>query len=211
MIKMKLKECAGKNTHKKVLDLMKTKKRGRVLDIAAGYGNISLQLKRMGFDVTAADINPNLFKPKNIECIKVDANKKLPFGPESFDYVVSVETVEHLKNPWFFIDEIHRILKEKGTCIITSPNVETLQNRLFYLLKGKFNWFHTEEALEDHKTPIFSWIFRYMVKEKFLIKKETFNAGEVIGFLPRIGIEIRLPIKGGNLFGEIRIIEMVKK
>ncbi|MFB2623664.1 class I SAM-dependent methyltransferase [Methanothermobacter marburgensis] len=208
---MNIEEWAGKNTHKKIVNIMKTKRRGKVLDIAAGPGNISFKLNNMGFDVIAADIDPSKFKPDEIPCVKVDANYKLPFNSESFDYVVSVETIEHLKNPWFFLDEIHRILKKDGTCILTSPNIETIQNRIFYLLKGRFNWFHTKEALDDHKTPIFSWIFKYMVKEKFLIINETFNAGETIGFLPRLGINARLPSIDNGLFGEIRIIEMVKK
>lgn len=207
---MKIQEKAAKGTHSTVMDLIKNKKPGKVLDIAAGQGNISFNLKKMGFDVVAADLNASDFKPKNIICHEIDANKRLPFESKSFDYVISVETIEHLTNPWFFLDEIHRILRDDGIAIITSPNVETIQNRLFYLILGKLNWFQPE-SLVDHKTPIFSWIFRYMIKDKFLIQKETFNDGEVIGFLPRIGIEIR-PIKiKNNLFGEIRIIEMLKK
>lgn len=207
---MHMEEKAAKGTHSTVIDLMKNKKRGNVLDIAAGHGNISFNLKKMGFEVVAADLNASEFKPKDIKCLEINANKVLPFESNSFDYVISVETIEHLTNPWFFLDEIHRILTDDGIAIITSPNVETIQNRIFYLLLGKLNWFQPE-SLVDHKTPIFSWIFKYMIKDKFIIQKETFNDGEVIGFLPRIGIEIR-PIKiKNNLFGEIRIIEMLKK
>lgn len=207
---MEIEENAGKGTHKVIIDLMKNKKRGKVLDIASGKGNLSYNLKNMGFDVIAADINPIDFKPEGIECLMIDANEKLPFETKSFDFVISVETIEHLKKPWDFIDEVHRVLKPKGTFIVTSPNVETIQNRLFFLLSGKLNWFQPQ-CLDDHKTPIFSWIFEYMVRDKFKIKNVTYNDGELIGFLPRIGIYIR-PIKLKNrLFGEIRIFEMKKK
>ena len=48
---MKIQEKAAKGTHSTVIDLIKNKKPGKILDIAAGQGNISFQLEKMGFEV----------------------------------------------------------------------------------------------------------------------------------------------------------------
>ena len=130
---MKIEECAAPGIHDTVLKIIKNEKKGRILDIASGYGSISHSLSKMDFEVYAADIDPSKFKPKDIKCVQVDANKELPWNNEYFDIIISVETLEHLENPWNFIRETHRILKPKGKLIITTPNVESWISRLFFL------------------------------------------------------------------------------
>lgn len=208
---MNLGHGAIKGVHKTVLEIMENHKRGKVLDIAAGEGNISYNLKKRGFDVVAVDINSKIFKPSYIEFHELDANKELPFKSSTFDYVISVETIEHLKNPWYFLDEIHRVLKNNGKLILTTPNTETFQGRLIFLFSGKLKWFLSDDiANSGHITPIFIWMLPKLIENKFLINNLSYNDGEQIGILPRFGIIFR-PIKLKNrLFGEIMIIEMNK-
>jgi len=208
---MELYQGAINGVHDAVLNVMKHQDIGLVLDIASGKGNISYNLKKMGFDVVAADIASEEFELQDIQFYELDANKKLPFTSSSFDYVVSVETIEHLKNPWYFIGEVHRILKENGKFILTTPNVESLQGRLIFLFSGKLKWFlHEDIEKSGHIYPIFSWMIPKMIENKFKIIGLTFNDGEQMGILPRFGINFR-PIRVKNrLFGEIIILEMQK-
>lgn len=101
-------------TKRKVLELFDKLPRGKVLEIGAGDGFLSNTLNDMGFNVIASDINTDLFKPKNIDFLKIDANFTFPFEDNSFDYVVSVETIEHLEYPWNLINESYRVLKKRG-------------------------------------------------------------------------------------------------
>lgn len=195
--------------HEMVISLMQRKKRGNVLDIAAGYGNISSKLNKLGFEVIAADLFPEKFNILNIKCLKVDANKSFPIDDESFDYAVSVETIEHLENPWKFIREIHRILKPRGTFLLTTPNVESWVSRLFFLFFGQFKLFIGDVPEGGHITPIFSWTLKAMIGDKFRIKKIYYNNTDVIPILPRIGIWIR-PGNKNKFFGEIHVIELEK-
>jgi len=206
-----IKELTAGNVHESVLNLIKYKKPGKILDLAAGPGNMSLFLKKLGFEVIAGDINIEQFEVKDVEIHEIDANKRLPFDSETFDYFISIETIEHLKNPWMFISEANRVLKSGGTFIITTPNIETIQNRIYFLLWGRLNWFGEEDITEvGHITPIYSWIFEHMIKDKFKIKKIMYNDGEVLGILPRIGIIIK-PFKFNHiLFGQIKIMELQK-
>ncbi len=113
---------------------------GKLLDAPAGSGMISQKLKESGFDVVAADINPNLFRVQGILCEKADLNFPLPFSDRTFDYVLCSNGIEHLENPVQFIKESFRILKERGKLLISTPNILNLKSRMANLLVG-FNLF----------------------------------------------------------------------
>lgn len=50
----------------------------------------------------------------------------LPFKDNSFDTVVSFEVLEHIPNPFKVFNEISRVLKPKGTLILTTPQMWNL-------------------------------------------------------------------------------------
>ncbi|HKZ42949.1 MAG TPA: class I SAM-dependent methyltransferase, partial [Candidatus Hodarchaeales archaeon] len=45
----------------------------------------------------------------------------LPFPDQSFDYVLSVEVIEHLAKPDQFLSEIRRVLRPGGIIVLTTP------------------------------------------------------------------------------------------
>lgn len=127
--------------HDKVVEILsRFGRRGRLLDAPAGDGTISRRLKESGFDVVAADINPQLFCNKGISCRKVDLNQNLPFEDETFDVVLCSNGIEHLEAPFLFVKECFRILKGRGILLITTPNILNLKSRVANLLVG-FNLF----------------------------------------------------------------------
>ncbi|KZX16461.1 ubiquinone biosynthesis O-methyltransferase [Methanobrevibacter cuticularis] len=144
----------------------------------------------------------------NLSYIKIDANKILPFENEEFDFILSVDTIEHLENPWVFVEEIHRILKVNGTVILTTPNVENLVSRILYLLFGQFMSFNNGLLKVNHISPIFSWIFDFMISKKFKIKKTYYYPGHYLFLSARI-CNLRLPFKN-KYFGE-NIVRKMKK
>lgn len=109
---------------------------GRLLDAPAGTGVLSGRLKEAGFDVVAADITPDLFCMDGLSCEKVDLNKDLPFSDETFDFVLCSNGIEHLEDPFHFIRECFRILKDKSKLVITTPNLLSLKSRVANLLVG---------------------------------------------------------------------------
>ena len=56
-----------------------------------------------------------------VHYITHDCSKKLPWPNESVDYVVAGEFIEHLVEPWVFIDEALRILKPGGYLAVSTP------------------------------------------------------------------------------------------
>ena len=113
---------------------------GKLLDAPAGTGAISQKLKEAGFNVVAADINPQFFSVEGISCEEADLNKELPFEAETFDFILCSNGIEHLEAPFLFIHECYRLLKDKGKILITTPNVLNLKSRMANLLVG-FNLF----------------------------------------------------------------------
>jgi len=198
--------------HETVLNLISEEYRGLLLDAGAGNGALSLELHKLGFKVIAADINNN-FKARevenSIEFILCDFDKVFPFKDHTFDYVVAVEVIEHLENPWHFLREINRVLKKEGKLYLTTPNVHSLHQRIYFLFSKPFYFFSDEDFMKNkHLTPMLYWNLKRMLEiSGFKIEKITFNRA----FIPKIKIFSRnLRAPKSFLFGENLIIVAVK-
>ena len=164
MIYRKPKPDSWPMVHERVLEVLKTEKRGKLLDAGAGKGILTEKIVKMGFEVQACDFNPDRFELKNLLCKKVDLQKKLPYENEYFDIILCVEVIEHLHDPWHIISELSRILKKNGKLIISTPNILALQARLHFLMFGEHILFENYllwhkpknlyEMLDVHITPV---------------------------------------------------------
>jgi methionine biosynthesis protein MetW len=112
----------------------------RFLDIGCGDGSFTLLLKEAlkAEEAVGIEISPEAngaLRGKGIEAYQLDIDEeKFPFDNDSFDMVYGGEIIEHLFNPDHLLDEVHRILKPGGKCIITTPNLAGWPNRLSLLL-----------------------------------------------------------------------------
>lgn len=198
--------------HETVLSLMSEEPRGLLLDAGAGSGAMSVELYKIGFNVIAADINHN-FRAKeiedNIEFILCDLDKDIPFKSGVFDYVVSVEVIEHIENPWHFLREVSRVLKTDGKLYLTTPNIHSIHQRIYFLLSKPFYFFSIGDFRGNkHITPILFWNLERMLDiAGFKITRVTFNRA----FLPKIKIKNRnFKAPKSFLFGE-NLIVIAKK
>ena len=46
----------------------------------------------------------------------------LPFNDGTFDFVISFQVIEHIKQDTEFVREVHRVLRPSGKFIVTTPN-----------------------------------------------------------------------------------------
>jgi SAM-dependent methyltransferase len=119
----------------------------RTLDLGSGRLILSSFLSRSGSSVVAFDI-PKTFeddcvreraKSLNVDLVGSVIEKgsrfRLPFKSRTFDIVLMTEVFEHLNfSPAFIVNEIRRVLKDKGNFILTTPNVHCLENKIKFLL-----------------------------------------------------------------------------
>ncbi len=132
-----------------------------VLDVACGngYGSSYLMSKGarrvIGGDMAQEAIAQakEYYRKDGIEFILLDATR-LPYQDDSFDAVVSFETIEHIAEYEKFLSECRRVLRDGGTFICSTPNVQTpgaekainpyhinefSSEQLYHLLSGYFN------------------------------------------------------------------------
>jgi len=98
-----------------------------VLDAAAGtfYGTQILSWAAThvwGIDIEPAAIEygMEMYQTDNMTPVVGDVTK-MPFPDKMFDVVVSFETIEHLKEPAKFVDEVWRVLTDDGVFIVSAP------------------------------------------------------------------------------------------
>lgn len=116
----KLREIYHYGRYKKVKELIGNKK-GRLLDIGCGRPCESMEdgsfIKYLGYG-TGMDItncSPEFdFKRGDI--------LNIPFPEESFDIIVCMEVLEHIKDVDLALKNIYRVLKYDGIFIMSTPN-----------------------------------------------------------------------------------------
>lgn len=127
--------------------------KGKVLDLGCGEGDYAKRLKDLGFNVIAGDIDIARFRYKNeIEFKHCDITKEVPFPADYFDYVLLMEVIEHLRNPYVVMPEINRIIKKNGSLILSTPNILNLKSRFRFLAEGAYEYFK-EPPLDQIKNP----------------------------------------------------------
>ena len=111
----------------------------KLLDIGCDNGILSSRLKKLGYDVYGLDIRKKevgMARKLGIKAVVGSAEKRFPFKSGYFDAALAGDIIEHLYDTDFFIGEAHRVLKQGGVFVVTTPNLASLSNRI-RLLFGK--------------------------------------------------------------------------
>jgi len=165
---------------RKVLYLLEEKLHGILLDIGCGNGSITkLIAKRTNSEVIGIDISINACKDskaKGLQTLVCDAEMRLPFRNGSIDHIFAGSVIEHVFDVDSFLDEIKRVLKPHGYCMLTTSNLGWMPNRLLLLLG--LNPIFTESS------------FRYDVSGFWAKKREDVAAGHLHLFTLRALIKL---------------------
>ena len=107
-----------------------------VLDVGCGSAWLARELVKKGKNVVSLDVSL-INTTKALEKIPAPNHAaltadvyNLPFGENTFDCIVASEIMEHLYDPFLFIQKLIRILKSGGKLIITTPYKEVLEYNL---------------------------------------------------------------------------------
>src|SRR5438874_4947935 len=89
-----------------------------VLDIGARDGGLRRFLPE-DVKYQGIEIAPEFARP---DVLIQDLSKGIPFPDGSYDFVFSIDVLEHVPNPFGTLTEVHRVLKPAGVLILSVPN-----------------------------------------------------------------------------------------
>jgi glycosyltransferase involved in cell wall biosynthesis/ubiquinone/menaquinone biosynthesis C-methylase UbiE len=177
----------------------------KVLEIGCGNGDLSIDLAKVGFEVTGIDISQeginqasNLAEKENLttkaEFMIMDATK-LEFADNSIDTVIIPEVLEHFKDSRKILEEATRVVRNGGRIIVSVPDGLLVpfagHLRVFFkdTLLTEFEQYAKE--ITHHELPFKKWlIFSFFVRKKELditegpaidILMATYNGRQTIG------------------------------
>lgn len=111
----------------------------KVLDLGAGHGHDLLIAKNIQphAQLYALESYPPYvqeLQSKGIEVFSANIEReRLPFEDESLDIIIMNQIMEHVKEVFWILHEVSRVLKVGGSFIVGVPNLASLHNRLLLL------------------------------------------------------------------------------
>jgi len=148
----------------------------KILDIAcgSGYGSAMLERTFIGSTIIAADYDFSALSTarkilKYSHLVRADA-LCLPFKEESFDVVISFETIEHVNDGDKFLYEMKRVLKKGGIFICSTPNIRYTNHPHFHLKEYDVKEFF--DLLEKHFTYVDKYAQYFKLRDRY---KDIFN------------------------------------
>ena len=104
-----------------------------VLDVGCATGALLAVLRDRGWQVTGVEISPSGDYARLNRNIPVQSAslEECHFPDGSFDLAHASHLIEHLNNPASFIGEAWRVLRPGARLLLTTPNIDGFQARLF--------------------------------------------------------------------------------
>ncbi len=116
-------------------------KNKRVLDVGCGRGELTSKLGKYCKEIIGIDSSIKKLKQakksKKVKYKKALA-EKLPFKDKSFDCIIIIVTLHHMKNKNKILREIKRVLKDKGKLIILESGIHTKFEKICKDLKKEY-------------------------------------------------------------------------
>ena len=127
----------------KIIEYGKINEESRVLEIGCGTGRFTLRIAVLKSAIFCAlDSSVEMLrravgkdKERKIRWVLGDAHK-LPFKYDCFDCIYMTLVLHHIEYKALALEEIHRTLNSKGTCVIMTKSHSQLKESIFHDFPG---------------------------------------------------------------------------
>jgi len=179
--------CALKYYHA----LEETKNSKKILDLGCCTGGLFESFIKRGQEIYGVEIDREavkIGKEKGYFIIEGDLEDEKTFKEieniAPFDAVLALDVLEHLKDPWKFLEKLKNIFEKEGFIFATIPNIANWKIRLKILL-GKFNY-EDEGILDKGHLRFFNFkgIVELFEKSNYKIEK-IFPTSSSLPFFPK--------------------------
>jgi ubiquinone/menaquinone biosynthesis C-methylase UbiE len=91
---------------------------GKLLDVGCGRGEHVDIFNKLGVDTYGVDLEAGAKKTKRVDL----ETEKIPFPDNHFDYIMCKSVIEHIRNVYHLMAEMHRVLKPGGKIVIMTAD-----------------------------------------------------------------------------------------
>ena len=146
-----------------------------VLEIGCGIGTLTSYLaEKYKWHVTGIDLDPEQIESakstymenEHLRFLKADATG-LPFEEDEFDMVLSFMVLHHIPRRDRAMEEINRVLKPKGLCVINDLAVSRLVASIFRGLVNRGSIYAVDDIIRRFRGDNFEIV--YAEKQKGMI------------------------------------------
>jgi SAM-dependent methyltransferase len=163
--------------------------RERVLDLGCGNGRYYEYFKEKGLDYHGLDNSEKLVEVARKRYKEADFRVgdalNLPFSDNFFDKVISIAVFHHIPSEEFrisFLKEVKRVLKPKGTLILTVWNFKEAKEFLTYFKYVILKFFGSKLDAGDFLEPWGKKALRYY---------HLFSKKELVSLAQKTGLEVK--------------------
>jgi SAM-dependent methyltransferase len=137
-----------------------------VLELGCGTGSFTRELARSGAEVFAIDVSPELleiaranYSAPNVR-YEIQNAYALTYSDATFDSIVGSSVLHHLEIEEA-LREIYRVLKPRGTILLTEPNMLNPQ----IAIQKNIPWIKRKLGDSPDETAFFRWPLRRLLEQ----------------------------------------------